>query len=276
MVTKRNKPRNSVFVDSSLALAAIGRSTPPHNKVFSEAIRERVPAFSVFLRKEFIYRLVDFAFELADTIIVKEDIHYSFMLVSQQFGARPGKNCMQLIACLSAIINDKKVLLEPRAFAIELYRTAEHLLEEYDELLKGPMHNTCECQVGGIDVIIDYRNPQFVRQQLSAATDAVKSCPAGRLVSKVFSTIDLQQKGVSRPIKTTIKKALKVCTPSSDFTCEDCKSVGDAVIVSELDPEDCGLACDKNLVALATLLNKQVEYVGSVTAAEKTRTTEPH
>lgn len=275
MAKRRRKPRNPVYVDSSLALAAIGMSTPPHNQVFREALAGRQPAFSVFLRKEFIYRLVDFAFELADTIIVKEDIHYSLMLVSQQFGPRPGKNCVQLFACLSAIIRGKKVSLEPREFAIELYRTAEHLLEEYDEMLSGPIHNACGCKVGQIDVFVDYRNPQGVQQQLSAATDSVVSCPAGQLVVNEFSANAEQQSRASKPVNKVIEKTLKVCKSPEHFTCENCKSIGDSVIVSELNTKQHGLACDRNLVALATLFNRQIEYVGSVVAAEKSDPSEP-
>lgn len=230
----------------------------------------------MFLRKEFIYRLVDTAFEIADTIIVKEDIHYSLMLVSQQFGPRPGKNYMQLFACLASILNNKSFLLEPRAFATELYRTAEHLLEEYDELLKGPVHNNCACKIGQIELVVDYSNLQRVRQQLSAAADAVKSCQAGQLVRNVFPTIAEQKKQASTPIKKTIEKTLKVCMSPGDFTCKKCKSIGDSVIVSELDPKHCGLACDNNLVELAMLFNKQIEYVGSVVAAEKTATPKPN
>lgn len=276
MAKKKRKPRNPVFVDSSLALAAIGRSTPPHNQVFSEAIEGRVPAFSVFLRKEFIYRLVDFAFELADTIIVKENISYALMLVSQQFGPRPGKNCMQLFACISAIVDEEKLSLEPRAFAIELYRTAEQLLEDYDELLIGPMHNACGCKIGQIDIVVDYRNPQGVRQQLSAAADSVTSCVAGQLVSNVFNRNAEQQKHASTPIKKTITKTLKVCASPGEFTCKKCKSIGDSVIVSELDPKHSALACDKNLVALAMLFNKQIDYVGSVVAAENPNMPKPN
>jgi len=240
-----------VFIDSSLAAAAIGQSTTAQREALRKAVGKRGIACSTFLRKEFIWRLVKEAFSTANVLRHWDgDTSECLEWLNQDFGGRSSKNILTLVA---AILRDKGEM-KASELSTELTRIGSAILREYDRRMGSPKHNRANCELGAIKVVVDWRRPYRVSQELEEAESKVTACR----VTEIFpGSVE------ALPNTKTVKKLEKLIG-QLDFRCNKCRTIGDAVIAFELPTRAMLVACDRDLEKLGKAISKNVVYVDSI------------
>ena len=255
IVGKSKNYRHIAFVDSSLAMTALGYDNKARIALYSEKMGKKSPRCSTFLRKEFIWRLVRDAFKAAAAARMHDEIDEAFRYIMQEFGARPSKNLIELICVL--IMNNYSIR-RGADLSVELIRTAESLLHEYDMTMGKPVHNNASCQIGGIQIETDFRRPHSSFQKIDDLAKSVSDCKAKELLTDSSAL----------PNTRTVKKLAKELKMNRSLTCSACKKIGDAIIVFELPHDATLMVCDKDAVTLAESKNKTAIYIDSLRAVE--------
>ncbi len=251
---RRLKPPSATLADSSVAMAALGYSTKAHHVELKKKLGTKKLSRTVFLRKEFVWRLVKDAFWAADAVVHFDDASDALVWLSQEFGSRPSKNLLTLIATILR----KRRLGSGRDLATEFTRIGDDLLCEYDLRFGDSVHNNAGCEIGDTKLVVDYRRPHRAQQFLEGEVAGVEDCAAVKIIDQQAVAAILADKSKDRLKKNAV----------SPFKCVRCRRIGDYVIAFETRDSDTVFACDNELVTIGTTLNKTFIYIESVRAVE--------
>jgi hypothetical protein len=261
--------RTKYLVETSAVRPALGSSTTARNQHFAEEVKGGTLWTSTYIRMEFIRRWFCDLVRIALTIAQCDEIKDALIILEQDFSPR---NVKGTLAGIALFLQERGAITNTHTAAEEVASQAVRWFKLFDRVFPSRIANLCKCQIGGRTRKVDYNHllddlRDFYESFLTPVLDCEVNAfldfanPRGRTATLLEDT---------RVRKLPVgDKLADLAEHGTWVTCEECSTIGDAIIAIEQPPSWCLVHLDNSFNELCQARERPHKQIKSVKAVEK-------